>query len=356
MKEIQEKFIECLIFEKELRQLYPGMQIIDYYEFISAYRVKMPVFYTKYFKSCEKVYFERSSQVKFLMNNVRDFINIQKFYDQNIYGKNVGVAVIDTGVDSILDLCIPKNRIIKFIDFVSKSQTPYDDNGHGTFVSGVIAGNGIMSASKYSGIAPMSNIVAIKALDNKGEASSFTILKAMQWIIDNKAKYNIKVVCMSFGSEPLKNKDSLSYGSSKLWQAGLVVVTAGGNNGPNFDTITSPGINPHIITVGALDYLSDGLKVANYSSRGSLKNTTIKPDILAPGTKIISTNRNMSKSAYIEMSGTSVSTPIIAGVCVLLCEKYPKNSPDQIKSILLKNTRELGVSKQIQGKGFFVYK
>ena len=158
-------------------------------------------------------------------------------------GKNITIAFIDTGINPHLDFCIGQNRVVAFCDFINDLTKPYDDNGHGTFVAGVACGNGALSKGKYSGVAPMSNIISLKALDEKGEATAVSILEAMQWIFDNHKKYNIKVVCMSFGSEPLGAKDPIMLGAEKLWAEGIVVVSAGGNSGPELQTIKSPGIS-----------------------------------------------------------------------------------------------------------------
>ena len=295
--------------------------------------------------------------IKTQIKDAKKFINVSKFYDAVYYGQGVTVAVIDTGIEPLFDFCIPINRILAFKDFTDKSIVdPYDDNGHGTFVSGIIGGNGLLSFGEFGGIAPFCNLVILKALNEKGEGYSPTILEAMNWIIKNKEKYSIKVVCLSFGSEVLPKNDTLSLGAKKVWESGIVVVTAGGNDGPNFGTITSPGICGQIITVGALDSLSHYLKVADYSSRGNLYSRIIKPDILAPGTNIISNGYKVGEQNYVTMSGTSVSAPIIAGVCALFCEKFPRFTPNQIKSKLFKYAVDIGENQNVQGRGVFVYK
>ena len=298
--------------------------------------------------------FNNKKQVKAQIFDAKNFINIEALYKENFFGKDVCVAIIDTGVSAMLDLCVPQNRIVFFKDFINDKVLPYDDNGHGTFISGVIGGNGLLSCGKYSGIAPLCNIVSLKALDANGEASSDVILKAMQWIVKNKKKFNIKVVCMSFGSIATFN-DVLAYGANMLSRNGLVVVTAGGNDGPDYNTITSPGIAKYAITVGALSRLGKNLSVAKFSSRGKIGEKIVKPDILAPGTEIISLNNNIADSPYKKMSGTSVSTPIIAGVCVLLCEKYPHLTPKEIKRKLITFAVDIGENKYAQGKGAFIY-
>ena len=185
---------------------------------------------------------------------------------------NHSCVIIDTGVYPHIDFLLGKNRIVKFVDLINDKEYVYDDNGHGTFVTGVLCGNSIVS--KYSGVDNNCNIIVIKALDNVGETNSVKILQAMQWILDNKNKYNIKVVCMSFGSVPSNTNDPLINGAEVLWNNGIVVVSAGGNSGPEKSTIMSPGASKKIITVGSLDRWenSGDLKVADFSSRGPINN------------------------------------------------------------------------------------
>lgn len=335
-----------------------NIKMIKAYFGLDAYLVELNS--NQYFnlkKYTQKIYLAKEYKIKSQIKDAKKFINVSKFYNFGYFGKGVTVAVIDTGIEPLLDFCIPVNRIIAFEDFTDNKQlNPYDDNGHGTFVSGVIGSSGLLSFGEYSGVAPLCNLVILKALNEKGEGYSPTILEAMNWIVKNKEKYSIKVACLSFGTEALPENDSLSLGAKRLWESGVVVVTAGGNDGPNFGTITSPGVCSQVITVGALDKLTNGFKVADYSSRGSLTSKFFKPDILAPGTEIISNSNKIGLQNYVKMSGTSVSTPIIAGVCALFCEKFPKFTPNQIKARLFRYAFDIGECKMTQGRGVFVYK
>ena len=274
---------------------------------------------------------------------------------RKFYGTKISVAVIDTGINPHFDFVIGKNRIKKFVDLVNGKNKIYDDNGHGTFVSGVCLGSGLMSHKKYRGFAPECDLVAIKALDKSGEANATVILDAMQWIYENYKKYNIKVVCMSFGSEPLGYNDPIMKGAEKLWNKGIVVVAAAGNSGPKFQTIKSPGISSKIITVGGFndnrigeDFNENFFEIADFSSRGPAF-SKIKPDLVAPGVDIVSCGL---KNNYITLSGTSVSAPMIAGICALILEKYPAYNPDQIKKILLRCCKGICFNYNLEGKGY----
>lgn len=300
--------------------------------------------------------------VKFVasLTSVSALVNISKKalrFGQNAFtGKGVTIAYIDTGIFPHLDFVLGKKRIIKFIDLIDGKNVPYDDNGHGTFVSGVGSGNGTTSNSKFTGFAPSSNIISIKALNAKGEASASKILEAMQWIYNNHKQYNIRVVCMSFGSEPLGINDPIMHGAEMLWRSGIVVVAAAGNSGPEYETIKSPGISPRIITVGGIndnrldqDTFSDNyFEIASFSSRGPAFKR-FKPDLVAPSVDIISCLN--SEKFYTKLSGTSVSTPMIAGICACGLEKNPLLTPEQIKRQLLINCKPITFNKNFEGYG-----
>lgn len=272
-----------------------------------------------------------------------------------LYGEGVGVAFIDTGISPHCDFLIGENRVKFFKDFISNKKNIYDDNGHGTFVSGVCSGNGTLSNFKYCGVAPRSNIYALKALDENGEASANKILDAMEWIYDNHKKENIEVVCMSFGSEPLGQNDPIMLGAEALWKDGVVVVAAAGNSGPEFQTIKSPGISRNIITVGGIDdnrydensFNKEYFEIADFSSRGPALRG-IKPDVVAPSVDIVSCG---IKKFYTSLSGTSVATPMIAGLCCLILEKYKNITPKQVKNLLLKSCQPLGFEMNLEGYG-----
>lgn len=301
---------------------------------------------------CESVNFiTKSAKVFTLIDRAKQFINIDKI---NCSALNpTTIAFIDTGIAPHLDLILPKPRIIHFKDLINNRVYPYDDNGHGTFISGVACGSGICSTKQYAGILPNANIVMIKALDKMGETSSQTILDAMQYIYDIRKKYNIKVVCMSFGADYSGPNDPLQQGALALWNSGLVVVAAAGNSGPEHNSIKSPGTGSRIITVGGLD---DGrndnqIKIADFSSRGPV-DSRFKPDIIAPSVDITSTSHNFKNGFYTTMSGTSVATPIIAGICAILVSQNPKASPDKIKHTLLNMAHPLTHNKNDEGFGY----
>lgn len=352
------KDIECLIYSNNFfktRNYLKNFVFIEF-PFINAFGLRLKKDNIINFARCSHIdYITSETKVSAQINVAKKVINVDKLYERNISGKGVTVAVIDTGIYPHLDFLCPANKIAFFKDFVKDKLISYDDNGHGTFVSGIIGGSGVVN-NKYRGIAPDCTLIGLKALDHNGETGAFTILQAMQWVYDNKNRFNIKVCCMSFGSNPLNNNDPLLKGAEKLWNSGIIVVAAAGNSGPNEETIKSPGISSRIITVGALNDKRDRdenfnpkfFEIAEFSSRGPAFNY-YKPDCVASGVNIKGLKND--KQLFTQMSGTSVATPIVAGVCALLCEKYPKITPNQMKIMLLNNCKALTKNHNIEGYG-----
>jgi serine protease AprX len=356
--------ISCIIYAKNTRAVRAFFQNSPYckkfqeYPFIDAFGLTVLKNKLNTIAQNENIqYITASTKVFAQINIAKKVTKIEKLNKQGILGRGVTIAIIDTGILPHLDFVTPNNRIICFKDFLSKKQKPYDDNGHGTFVAGIAAGSGLISSQKFAGVAPKANIISLKTLNHNGETSAFGILEAMQWVYDNHAKYNIKVVCMSFGSNPLSGKDPLSAGAEALWHKGITVVAAAGNSGPETKSIKSPGISSRIITVGALDdkrqengvFLKEQFEVADFSSRGPAFRF-FKPDLLAPGVNLISTS-NKTSEFYTKLSGTSVATPIIAGLSCLLIEKYPHITPDQIKGLLITHATPIMNDKNAEGYG-----
>lgn len=350
--------INCIAYVENLvsaKRYFKGKQrVVTEFPFIKAVAIEANP--SEIIDLCNRSWVKfitKQSSVMALMNVARKVLNI----DEKLTGKGVTICYIDTGIKPHGDFTICKNRIIKFIDLFNDRKTPYDDNGHGTFVAGVGSGNGCLSGGKFKGIAPESNIISIKALNNAGEASAIVILEAMQWVYDNYKKYNIKVVCMSFGSEPLGINDPIMKGAEALWDRGVVVVAAAGNSGPEYQTIKSPGTSAKIITVGGMndnrldndEFNTNFFEIANFSSRGPALRR-YKPDLIAPAVNINSCSIEPLKN-YTVLSGTSVATPMIAGVCALIFEKNPLLTPDMVKYKLLASCKSLTFNRNLEGNG-----
>lgn len=356
--------IDCLIYSNNFYQTKKCLQnseckILKEYPFINAFGVNIFPKNLSFFARINSVeYITSQTKVFCQVNIAKKVANIKQLYSENLFGNDTTICFIDTGIFPHLDFVCPNNRIVIFKDFINDKIYPYDDNGHGTFISGVASGNGLVSGGKYAGLAPKSNIISLKALDKNGETGTFKILEAMQWVYDNKEKYNIKVVCMSFGSTPLEENDPLLLGAETLWNSGIVVVAAAGNSGPSAESIKSPGTSSRIITVGALydarnkeNPTEKDYRVAEFSSRGPANNR-FKPDLITSGVELHSTS-NIPEKKYCLMSGTSVSTPIVAGLSALIIEKYPNIAPIELKGLVMRETENLkGFSRNEQGTGY----
>jgi len=311
-------------------------------------------------------YIAADINVKAFMNIASQEVGATIANESGYTGKGITISFIDTGIYPHRDFITPVNRIKAFVDFVNEKESLYDDNGHGSFVAGVAAGNGTESGGKYKGVAPDANIIALKAMDSEGGGRSSDILRALQWIADHYEEHQIRIVSMSLGGLPnrLSKIDPLVEGVEALWKKGITVIAAAGNSGPDPRTITTPGVSQKIITVGAADdkrtpAVEDD-DIADFSSRGPA-GRIVKPDIVAPGVDIISVNCDVNyishsrvKAAiepYTEMSGTSVATPLVAGCAALLLQKYPDWTPDQVKKVLMKHAFKLGKEPNVEGKG-----
>ncbi len=273
-----------------------------------------------------------------LINSAREVTKVTQLHRYNIRGARVGVAVIDTGCFPHLDFLLGHQKKIVFVDLINQKAQMYDDNGHGTFVCGVLAGTGASSGGMYAGIAPEADLVIVKALDSDGKTQGYKILQAMEWILNNKARYNIRVVCMSFGATPASRFDALCIGAEVLWDNGIVVVSAVGNDGPKAGTIKSPAVSSKIISVGSLDTTKPECVLADFSSRGPGLDSA-KPDIVAPGVDI--TSLDNSSKLFTTLSGTSVSAPMVAGIAAILLSEFPSLSPNEVKAKLLSSATRL---------------
>ena len=317
---------------------------------------------------CLKTVFQ-NTHITMQMDSARDIVNANMAQEKGYTGKGIGIAILDTGISPINDFLYPKNRIIAFKDFINGKTSPYDDNGHGTHVSGIAGGNGANSNGKYKGIATECNFIGVKVLNKEGKGNASDVLAGLQWIIDNKEKYNIKIINLSIGTNNTSSNDPLVKAVENLWDNGIIVTIAAGNEGPKKFTISSPAISKKVITVGASDDNVTttvwGNTLINFSGRGPTLECVVKPDVLAPGVNIVSClSNNISKQSnqiinknYFALSGTSMSTPIVSGAIALLLEKYNDLKPDDVKLMIKKCCKNLHLPKNQQGWGLIdIYK
>lgn len=247
-------------------------------------------------------------------------------------------------------------NIVKFVDFVNMRSKPYDDNSHGTHVAGIISSSGAASDGLYRGVAPGAGIISLKVLDYKGGGDSATMIKALEWIKSNREKYSIRIVNISVGTESSSCQSEYSRlidVVEDLWDDGLTVITSAGNNGPAYHTITIPGTSRKVITVGTDDVMthtdSKGIRHHTYSSKGPTMCDVPKPDIIAPGSNIISCYNGYGN--YISKSGTSMSTPIVSGAAALVLSYNKTLSNDDFKKLLCKSADDAGLDYYTQGCG-----
>ena len=268
-------------------------------------------------------------------------------------GQGITVAVLDTGIDRLPDF---GNRLIGGTDLTNENNPFQDDYGHGTFVAGLIAGNGTSSNGQYSGEAPGANLVSIKVAGSDGSTKLGKLISGLQWADKNASKYNIRVLNMSLGYQPTQStvNNPLDQAVERLWNDGVAVVASAGNAGPSNGTILSPGDDPLAITVGALDDMAQANpandEMNDFSSAGpTYQDGWAKPDLVASGRSVVSLaapgstvyNNNPSGrvgNANFVGSGTSFSSAITSGAAALVLADNPGLSDNQLKGRLLATT------------------
>lgn len=295
------------------------------------------------------------------MNRVRKQVGCNDIIQGSITTEDVAVAILDTGIGAHPDF---GSRVVAFGDFVGGRQGSYDDSGHGTHVAGCVGGNGFASRGLYRGMAPACRLCVGKVLDHNGEGSIDSMLRGLLWVMENRIRYQIRVLNISLGIGTSGEKDQMYELIDLLddmWEQGIVVVCAAGNNGPKEGTISPLGISRKVITVGCHEggYFGNRRDLCeNYSGRGSRNMLYRKPDVVAPGTDIIScniqcrgNNRSGYRNAYTKKSGTSMATPIISGAAALYLQKFPYMNNENVKRQMIYSARDMGDAWGKQGWG-----
>ncbi len=276
-------------------------------------------------------------------------------------GAGVGIAIVDSGIASHTAL---DSRVVAHVNLVSTEPgVTGDPFGHGTHIAGIAAGNrtasAFVTAAFNGGSAPAARLIDVRVLDSNGSGLTSDVIAGIDWAVDHKADYNIRIINLSLGhpvTEP-SAADPLCQAVARAVAAGITVVVSAGNYGqtsagvPVLGGITSPGNSPAALTVGALDTKgtldpSDD-EVAPYSSKGPAPyEIVVKPDVVAPGTRIVALEAQNSyisrtypqwhiagsgKNAYLRLSGTSMSAAVVSGGVALLLNSQPSLSPAQVK-------------------------
>jgi serine protease AprX len=300
--------------------------------------------------------------------------SIQTPYLWNTYGgtgRGVGVAVVDTGIagdlpDFRASTLDKSSRVIGSAVVNPDAKTATDTYGHGTHVAGIIAGDsrkrddGDANKGRFMGVAPGANLISIKASDDAGNATVLDVIAGIQFAVDHKAEYNIRVLNLSLESSATESykTDPLDAAVEAAWFKGIFVVAAAGNRGPGGDAVShAPGNDPYVVTVGAVD--DKGTKEiaddepTTWSSRGTTQDGFAKPDIYAPGAKIVSNLAPRSKYAelcadcvsdggeYIRAGGTSMAAPMVAGAAAIGFQLDPTMTPNRAKALLRDSDRPL---------------
>lgn len=268
-------------------------------------------------------------------------------------GQGVTVAVLDTGIDNLPDF---SGRLVGGVDLTGGNNPYQDSYGHGTFVAGLIAGSGASSNGQYSGEAPGANLVSIKVAGADGTTHLGTLISGLEWAVDHQNRYGIKILNISLGLKPTQSTvlNPLDQAVEAVWNSGIAVVASAGNAGPFNGTILSPGDDPLVITVGALDDMATATtaddEMTDFSSVGPTSpDGWVKPDLVTSGRSVVSlaapgsTIYDDNPSARVGPanfvgSGTSFSAAITSGAAALVLADNPGLSPDQLKARLLGNT------------------
>ncbi len=317
-------------------------------------------------------------------------------------GQGVGIAIIDSGIDANHQMFTfwqngtQTSRVVYSKDFTGQNTTE-DKFGHGTHVATLVAG-GWNLGETYNGVAPQANLLNLRALNDSGTGSVSSVVSAVDWSIANKSAYNIRVMNISLGTLPKDSyiNDPMCRAVRRAFNAGILVVASAGNNGKDaqgrvvYGGINSPGIEPSALTVGAVNTFGTENRaddqVTTYSSRGPtrgyvvLSNGTkkyddlIKPDLVAPGNKLIAARSGPSRynsnslvrkypaldinngrgdtDGIMYLSGTSMAAPVVAGAAAMLFQARPDLTPNLVKAILMYTAQPLaGENTLEQGAG-----
>ena len=302
------------------------------------------------------VFLTLNGELHILLDNAIGIHHVDTVWDFGYTGEGVSVAIIDTGIDpnhvGINDFdddpTTDDPKVVAFYDALdgsgddgSGTTQAYDDHGHGSHCAGITAGTGSIDdgpmstgETPYRGVAPGATLVGVKVLDGGGSGSFAEVMKGMEWTIDNQIKYNIRSASMSLGGAWVseltqEQEERVTTLANEMVAHGIALMIAAGNSAA-YGTIGTPGAAKDVITVGATE---DSRQLAVYSSKGPTHEGQIKPNVAAIGSAVMSVEAN-SGNAYVSMSGTSMATPMVAGMAVLLHQANPDLQPLMIRSIL----------------------
>jgi serine protease AprX len=298
-------------------------------------------------------------------------IRSDEAWDEGYTGRGIGVAVVDTGIAGDLpDFRVSRtdatSRVIASVVTNPGATTATDSYGHGTHIAGLIAGDGTSRQkgdplrNRYVGVAPDANLISVKVADEQGNATVLDVIDGLQFVVDHKADYNIRVVNLSLRSTTPESytTDPLDAAVEAAWNSGIVVVVAAGNSGTADDAVSyAPANDPYVITVGGVDDMDTKStyddELAAWSSRGTTQDGFAKPDVVAPGARLISTippNAAYTSlcpscvvdGSYFRVGGTSMAAAVASGAVADLLQARPSMTPNQVKDQLVRYTRAIG--------------
>ncbi len=324
--------------------------------------------------------YDPSADVNSLMST-GEAIKARHVWSKGPAGDGIGVAVIDTGVTRVRGLDAP-GKVIYGPDLTPEALDPaladLDGYGHGTFMAGLIAGNDLgvpvtkanaKNTSDYLGIAPNATVISIKVGDRLGTTVVGSVILALDWVVEHAhdPAMNIRVVNLSFSTDSTQTYllDPLAFAVERVWQHGIVVVTAAGNAGTSAGRMTMPAADPFVIAVGANHTMgttkTDDDEIPTFSSRGD---GSRNPDLVAPGVSMQGLRVPGSHAdttfgptsafggRYIRGSGTSQAAAIASGAVAILLSRNPAMTPDEVKAVLMQTAKELSdADPQAQGAG-----
>ncbi len=303
------------------------------------------------------VFLTLNGELRIALDNAIGIHHVDTVWDYGYTGEGISIAIIDTGIDPLHvglndfddDPTTNDPKVVAFYDALDDSgddgsgeTEPYDDQGHGSHCAGISAGTGAVDenpmggddSKPYRGVAPDAWLVGVKVLDSGGSGSFAEVMRGMEWTIDNKIKYNIRAASMSLGGVWLveltqEQEERVTHLANEMVAAGISLMIAAGNSAA-YGTIGTPGAAKDVITVGSTE---DSKELAVYSSKGPTHEGQIKPNVAAIGSAVMSVEAN-SGNGYASYSGTSMATPMVAGMAVLLLQANPDLQPLMIRTIL----------------------
>ena len=303
------------------------------------------------------VFLTLNGEMRMTLDNAIGIHHVDTVWDYGYTGEGISIAIIDTGIDPLHvglndfddDPLTNDPKVVAFYDALDESgdngdgtTEPYDDQGHGSHCAGISAGTGAVdegpmsenNEKPYRGVAPDAWLVGVKVLDSGGSGSFAEVMRGMEWTIDNQIKYNIRAASMSLGGVWLveltqEQEERVTHLANEMVAAGISLMIAAGNSAA-YGTIGTPGAAKDVITVGSTE---DSKELAVYSSKGPTHEGQIKPNVAAIGSAVMSVEAN-SGNGYASYSGTSMATPMVAGMAVLLLQANPDLQPLMIRTIL----------------------